>query len=85
MENSFDVRPCKGSAACVATVKRKTKLDLSEVKKHFSQVVVDIPMMLVVTYKGVNINIYPQGKLLIRVRDTDEAQEIASKIYKMIL
>ena len=79
------IQPCKGKAAFTTNLKKQTKIDLESIKHKFENVLADTPFLIVVDYKGVNVSIYEDCKLLIRTESKEKAEEIAEEIYEKVL
>jgi len=77
----FTVEKCKTKAAYSAKLKKQQKLDLKKIKDKFS-VVLETPILLVVSVEGVEVIIHGYGELLFkRCQDVDLMRKIAERIY----
>lgn len=79
------VKPCKHDAY-EAIPKGKVNIDIDESERTLSSKGYEIlsnPKVMLVVRKGVEISIYPKGRLLMHpVSDRDEAERIAKALYK---
>jgi len=80
----FEIRKCKGKAALTANPKKQFKMNLL-IKASKFHCLVETKPMLIITHKGLIINLYENGKLRIPIQDSEKASEIAEEIYKVIL
>lgn len=85
MDDFFIIQPCKGKAAFTTNLKKHKKLNLNSIRHEFENVLADTPFLIVVDYKGINVSIYEDCKLLIRTGNKKEAKEIAEEIYEKVL
>ena len=81
------VKPCKYDAY-EAVPKARVSLDLDECEhtlaKKGYEILSNAKVMLVVK-KGVEISIYPRGRLLMHpVNERDEAERIAKELFKVL-
>jgi ArsR family metal-binding transcriptional regulator len=78
------VKPCKYDAF-EAVPKGKVSLDLDEVERILSDKGYEIlsnPRVMLVVKKGVEISIYPRGRLLMHpVTNRDDAERLAKELY----
>lgn len=82
----FLLKPCKGYAGYLSTMKERTKVDLkSLVDKLESQgyEVLNVKHLLVAK-KDFEVTIYPNGKLLVKTDDIEEARKVVESIYGII-
>lgn len=81
------VKPCKYDAYEVVP-KGKVSLDLDDVEKVLAgkgYEVLSNPRVMLVVKKGVEISIYPRGRLLMHpVRDRENAQKVADELYSAL-
>ncbi|HLD79907.1 MAG TPA: hypothetical protein VJA18_05075 [Candidatus Nanoarchaeia archaeon] len=78
----FTVEKCKTKTAYSAKLKKQQKLDLQKIKQKFS-VVLETPILLVVSVEGVEIIVHGYGELLFKkCDDLDLMEKIAQKIYE---
>lgn len=81
------VKPCKFDAF-EAVPKGKVRLDLDECEKALSKAGYEIlsnPKVMLVVKKGVEISVYPAGRLLMHpVKTREEAECIAKDLYQAI-
>ncbi len=81
------VKPCKYDAFEVVP-KQKVSLDLDDTEETLSKngyQILSNPRVMLVIRKGVEITVYPRGRLLIHpVRDRDEAERIAKELYSAL-
>ena len=81
------VKPCKYDAFEVVP-KQKVTLDLDDTEETLSKngyQILSNPRVMLVVRKGVEITVYPRGRLLIHpVRDRDEAEQIAKRLYSAL-
>ncbi len=80
----FEIRKCKGKAALTINPKKKVRIDLLEKAKEFD-CLVETPVMLIIKYEDMIINIYENGKVRVPTLDEEKAKKIAEEIYKVIL
>ncbi len=77
----FTVEKCKTKAAYSAKLKHQQKLDLGKIKKEF-EVILETPILLVVTVEGIEIIVHGYGELLFKnCKDIGLMAKIAEKIY----
>jgi hypothetical protein len=80
------LKPCKGYAGYLSTLKKQRKVDLkSLVGKLESQghEVLDAKHLLVVK-KDYEVTIYPNGKLLVKTDDKEQARKAVEAVYGII-
>lgn len=81
------VKPCK-SDAYEAVPKTRVSLDLDETERILSSKGYEIlsnPRVMLVVRKGVEISIYPRGRLLIHpVSAGEDAERIAKELYRAL-
>ncbi len=81
------VKPCKYDAF-EAVPKGKVSLDLDECERLLAKVGYEIlsnPKVMLVIRKGVEITVYPRGRLLIHpVKDREEAEMHAKAVYSAL-
>lgn len=81
------VKPCRHDAY-EAVPKRKVSLDLDECEKILAAKGYDIlsnPKVMLVTRKGVEITLYPHGRLLMQpVREKASAERIAEEFFSAL-
>ncbi len=79
------VKPCKYDAY-EAVPKGKVLLDLDEAEKTLSSKgyqILSNPRVMLVVKKGVEITVYPGGRLLMHpVKGREEAEAYAKRLYK---
>lgn len=77
----FSLGKCKTRAGYSAKLKKKQKLELTEIKKQF-EVILETPILLVVREEGLEIIVHGYGELLFKKGDDVSLMEkIAKKIY----
>ncbi|UCD92439.1 MAG: hypothetical protein JSV43_00445 [Methanobacteriota archaeon] len=80
------LKPCKGYAGYLSTTKKSTKVDLKsligDLESHGYEVL-DVKHLLVAK-KEMEITIYPNGKLLVKTDDKEEARKAVESIYEII-
>lgn len=81
------VKPCKYDAF-EAVPKGKVSLDLDECERILMKVGYEIlsnPKVMLVVRKGVEITVYPRGRLLMHpVKDREEAERHAKAVYNAL-
>lgn len=81
------VKPCKYDAFEVVP-KEKVSLDLLKTEKILAMNGYEIlsnPRVMLVVRKGVEITVYPRGRLLIHpVREREEAERLAKELYSKL-
>jgi ArsR family metal-binding transcriptional regulator len=81
------VKPCKYDAY-EAVPKGRVSLDLDECERALSARGYEIlsnPRVMLVVKKGVEITIYPRGRLLMHpVKEREEAERVAEELYEAI-
>ena len=81
------VKPCKYDAF-EAVPKGKVSLDLDKVEGQLAKKGYEIlsnPKVLLVVRKGVEITVYPRGRLLIHpIREREEAERIAKELFEAL-
>lgn len=81
------IKPCRHDAY-EAVPKRKVSLDLDECEKILAAKGYDIlsnPKVMLVTRKGVEITLYPHGRLLMQpVREKASAERIAEEFFSAL-
>ncbi len=79
----FTIEKCKTKAAYSAKLKRQQKLDLGKIKDKFP-VILETPVLLVITVEGIEIIVHGYGELLFKnCADVDLMESIAKKIYSV--
>ncbi len=81
------LKPCKGYAGYLSTTKERTKVDLKSLiggLESQGYEVLDVKHLLIAK-KGVEVTIYPSGKLLVKTDDEEEARKAVESIYEIIL
>jgi hypothetical protein len=80
------IRPCKGSAAFVVELKKPLKLDLMKTGERLKQsrqknpgieVLATTPFILALRVKGIDVSLYPSGKMLVKGTKLGKLNEIA--------
>ena len=75
----FYHRKCKTKAAYSAKLKRQQKLDLGKIKDKFP-VILETPVLLVITVEGIEIVVRGYGELLFKnCADVDLMESIAKE------
>lgn len=80
------LKPCKGHAGFLSTMKENVKVNLHSlvgVLESEGYQVTDVKHLLIAK-KDVEITIYPNGKLLVKEDDEEEAIRAVEAIYGMI-
>jgi len=81
------VKPCKYDAF-EAVPKGRVSLDLDECERILAKVGYEIlsnPKVMLVVRKGVEITVYPRGRLLMHpVKDREEAERHAQAVYSAL-
>ncbi len=81
------VKPCRFDAYEVVP-KDKVQLDLDDVEKVLSSKGYEVlanPKVMLVVRKGVEISVYPRGRLLMHpVQNRAEAQRFAEELYSAL-
>jgi len=81
------VKPCRYDAYEIVP-KGKVSLDLDRCEKLLSQKgyeIVSNPRVMLVVKKGVEMTLYPRGRLLVHpVRDREEAERMARELYSAL-
>lgn len=81
------MRPCR-HAAFEAVPKRKVDLNLDECERVLGRSgyeVVANPKVMLVVKKGVEITVYPHGRLLMYpVSNREDAERIATELYSVL-
>ena len=81
------VKPCKYDAF-EAVPKGRVSLDLDECERILAKVGYEIlsnPKVMLVVRKGVEITVYPRGRLLMHpVKDREEAERHAKAVYSAL-
>lgn len=78
----FNLEKCKTKAAYSAKLQQKGKLDLAKIKAHFD-VILETPILLVITVDGIEIIVHNYGELLFKNCDNVELMRaIAERIYE---
>ena len=75
------IRKCKTKGAYEAIPEKPTILDLNKLKNKF-EVVADLPILLIVKCKNIEVTCYKNGKLLMKTDSEKVAEEITKEIYK---
>ncbi len=81
------LKPCKGHAAFLSTMRKKTNIDLRSLMSKLESEgyeVTDVKHLLIAK-KDVEVTIYSSGKLLIKDDDEVKASQVAEAIYALIL
>ncbi|RLJ00280.1 MAG: hypothetical protein DRP03_00875 [Candidatus Aenigmatarchaeota archaeon] len=78
------IKPCKGSDAFEFIPEREMKLDLYKIANYFDEIKIKTRIVIIVKYKGIDVSIYPSGRMLIHTTDKDKAISIASAIKRII-
>ncbi len=77
----FHVQKCKTRAGYSAKLVKQGKLDLSKLREKFD-VVMDTPVLLVLSIDGIDVIVHGYGELLFKkCDDVKLAERIAEKIY----
>jgi len=81
MNQDFILGKCKTNAAFSAKLKNPHKLNLNKIKQKF-EVVLEIPILLVIKEKGIEIIVHGYGELMFKnCNDTELMERIAKKVY----
>jgi len=78
------LKPCKGSDAFEFIPEKEKRLNLKKVVKRFKDVRISTDIVIVVKYRGVDVSIYPSGRMLIHTQDARKAGDIASALRRII-
>ncbi len=81
------LKPCKGHAGYLSNMKKRTKVDLRTavgLLESNGYDVMDIKHLLIAK-KDIEVTVYPNGKLLVKTDDGDDARQAAEAIYSIIL
>lgn len=81
------LKPCKGHAGYLSNMKKKTRVDLSYAIGQLESngyEVMDVKHLLIAK-KDVEVTVYPNGKLLVKTDDENDARKAAEAIYDIIL
>lgn len=77
----FSIEKCKTKAAYSAKLKKQQSLNLQKIKQKF-KIVLETPILLVVSVEGVEIIVHGYGELLFKnCQDTKLMKDVAEKIY----
>lgn len=77
----FTIEKCKTKAAYSSKLKHQQKLDLTKIKDQF-KIILETPILLVVTVEGIEIIVHRYGELLFKnCNDINLMEKIAKKIY----
>jgi hypothetical protein len=89
--SGYLLRPCKSTAAYEAlpdTSGGNLNLDLDSVQIQLLEIdfelVCDAKVMIILK-KGIEVTIYPSGKLLLKTDIKDDAERIMNEIYSKII
>jgi len=77
------LKPCKGHAGFLSTMKEKTRVDLISLIGRLESEgyeVTDVKHLLIAK-KDVEVTIYPDGKLLVKTDDEEMATRAVKAIY----
>ncbi|MDP3733819.1 MAG: hypothetical protein Q8R37_01195 [Nanoarchaeota archaeon] len=78
----YIVEKCKTKAAYSARLQQKGKLNLAQIKEKFD-VILETPILLVITVDGIEIIVHNYGELLFKEGDDIEwMKQIAERIYE---
>lgn len=81
------LKPCKGHAGYLSTLKTNEKVDLQSLVSELESQgykVTDVKHLLIAK-KDVEVTIYPNGKLLVKEDNEAEAVRAVEEIYSVIL
>ena len=78
------LKPCKSSDAFEFIPERESRLDLKSIAKRFREVKIATDIVAVVVYNGVDVSIYPSGRMLIHTGDEKKAESIASALRRIL-
>lgn len=81
------LKPCKGHAGYLSNMKKKTKVDLKAaigLLESKGYEVMDVKHLLIAR-KDVEVTVYPNGKLLLKVDEEEDARHAAEEVYAIIL
>jgi ribonuclease HIII len=82
------VQPCKSTAAFEAIPQKKVKLDFKiiepKLNSHGFETMVNARVVLVVSKNNIEISIYPTGKLLLKVDDKANAQNMVMELEPIL-
>ncbi|MBI5393129.1 hypothetical protein HZA96_04620 [Candidatus Woesearchaeota archaeon] len=79
----FEVKKCKTKASYSAVLKKKQKLYLERLAKHF-EVVSDAGIAAVVIVDDVKVIVHSYGELLFTIEDVEKIKQISEKIFKAV-
>ena len=80
------LKPCKGHAGYLSTMKKNVKVDLNSLVAKLESEgyqVTDVKHLLIAK-KNIEVTIYPNGKLLVKEDDEEEAVRAVEAIYGII-
>ncbi len=80
------LKPCKGHAGYLSTMKEKTVVDLKALVGKLESEgyeVMDIRHLLIAK-KNVEVTVYPNGKLLVKEDDEERARQAVEEIYSIM-
>ena len=75
------IRKCKTKGAYEAIPEKPMNLDFNKIKTRF-EVIADLPILLMVKCKNVEVTCYKNGKLLMKTDSQEIAEEITKEIYQ---
>ncbi len=78
------LKPCASSDAFEFIPERENRLNLKDIAGKFRDVKIKTDIVLIVRYMGVDISIYPSGKMLLHTGDREKAEKLASAIRRII-
>lgn len=81
------IKPCKYDAY-EAVPKGKVSLDLDECERKLAKGGYEVlanPKVMLVVKKGVEITVYPHGRLLMHpVKEREDAEKLAKELYRVL-
>jgi hypothetical protein len=77
----FEIKKCKTKTSYSCVLKKKQKLHLDRLQKHFN-VLSDAGIAAVVLVDNIKVIVHSYGELKFSINDTDKIKEISEKIFK---
>lgn len=79
------VKPCSTKGSYNAIPDKLMKVDMEKLKTVKGlEMVTYTPYLDVVKLDGVEVVVYPSGKLIVRCTEKDIAERIAEKVFKLL-
>ncbi|MBS3175287.1 hypothetical protein J4440_05375 [Candidatus Woesearchaeota archaeon] len=76
------VRKCRTKGAYEAIPKKIMNLDFNKLRNK-SEVIADLPILIIIKYENIKVTCYKNGKLLIKTDSQETAEKIAKEIYEL--